>query len=82
MVEHQSPKLSVAGSSPAIPVFFGDFMIISYLRDIKNEFLKIKWISLKEVFITSFLVFVIIMFFSFIFLSFDLVSLKLIKLIF
>ena len=82
MVEHQSPKLSVAGSSPAIPVFFGNLMIISYLRDIKNEFLKIKWISLREVFLTSSLVSIIVIFFSFIFLSFDLVSLKLIRLIF
>ncbi len=54
-------------------------MILRYLQEVKDEFFRIKWISLKEVFSVSFVVFFVIMIFSFIFLVFDLTSIEIVK---
>jgi len=54
-------------------------MVLRYLQEVKSEFLKINWISLKEVFSVSIVVFFVIMIFSFIFLAFDLTSIEIIK---
>lgn len=57
-------------------------MLLRYLRNIKDEFLKIKWISFKEVAFFSVLVIIILTIFSSLIMFFDFFSIQIIKTIF